>query len=290
MAPRAIASVKLSFGLVTIPVNIFTAGESTTRISFNWLHKKCGNRLRMQYYCPQDGDVVEKDERIKGYEFQKGEYVLFTPEELKVLEAKGTQTIDIAEFVPLDQVDRLYLEKVYYLGPDKGGDKAYHLLGAALRKTKRAAVAEYNARGKQYLVLIRPMGEKGLVMEQLHYHDEIKPFSEVPLGSASLKQTELKLAVQIVQQASSARFKPHQYKDEVRQRVLKTIQKKVDGEDITKIKASPQKKVIDLMDALKQSLATDHFGKKLTKKEIIEQAKKQSRTSGKASKSKKKRA
>ena len=260
MPPRSIATATLSFGLVSVPVNIYASAESSARVSFNWLNKKTGRRVKQQYYDPDSGENVQRSEMIKGYEFQKGQYVTFTDEELKALEAKATQTIEIAEFIPADQVERLYLDRAYYLGPDKGGDRAYRLLSAALRETGRAALARYAARGKQYLVMIRPKGE-GLVMEQLHYADEIKPFGEVPVGEAEVKEDELKLAKQLVEQAASDNFHPEKYKDDVRERVLENIQRKVDGEDITTVSDSqPQTKIIDLMEALKASLAATQSG------------------------------
>src|ERR671923_2615574 len=173
MPARSIASATISFGLVSVPVNLFSSSESSASIGFNMLHAKCGSRLKQQYICAKDGTVVEKDEITKGYEFAKDQYVLFSSEEIKAMEERATNAIDIAEFVPLAAVDRIYLEKVYYLGPGKGGERAYRLLAAALEATGRAALGQYSARGKQYLVLVRPMGDL-LVMEQLHYAGELK--------------------------------------------------------------------------------------------------------------------
>ena len=147
MAMRALASATVSFGLVSIPVKLYSSAESSSTIRFNQIHKKDGSRLKQQLVCAKDGEPVPKDEIVKGYEFAKGQYVLFTPEELKAIEEKATQTIDIAEFVPADQVERIYLDKVYYLGPDKGGARAYQLLARARRETGRAALAKYSARG-----------------------------------------------------------------------------------------------------------------------------------------------
>jgi DNA end-binding protein Ku len=218
------------------------------------LHKSCGTRLKQQYICPKDGGVVEKDEITKGYEFAKGQYVTFTPEEIKALDEKATNSIDIAEFVPLDSVDRMYLDKVYYLGPDKGGDRAYRLLGEALKATGRAAVAQYSARGKQHLVLLRPL-DGVLVMEQLHYAAELRPVSEVPHPDTPVKDVELALARQLIEQSSTDEFRPENYRDTVRERVLEAIQQKVEGQEITADEAPAETKIIDLMDALKASLA-----------------------------------
>ena len=255
MPARSIASATISFGLVSVPVNLFSSSESSASVSFNMLHAKCGSRLKQQYLCASEGTVVEKDETAKGYEFSKGQYVKFTPEEIKALDEKATNAIDIAEFVPLAAVDRIYLEKVYYLGAGKGGDRAYRLLVAALADTGRAALGQYSARGKQYLVLLRPMGDM-LVMEQLHYAGELKSADEVPLPEVALKDAELALARQLIEQASVEEFRPENYHDTVRERVLEAIQQKVEGQDITAAPAeAPQTKIIDLMDALKASLA-----------------------------------
>jgi DNA end-binding protein Ku len=219
------------------------------------LHKKCGTRLKQQYICPKDEEIVEKDDIAKGYEFSKGQYVLFSPEELKALDEKATNTIDIAEFVPLAQVDRIYLEKAYYVGPDKGGERAYRLLSEALKETGRAALGQYAARGKQNLVLIRPM-DGVLVMEQLHYAPEIRKASEVPIPDVAVKEAELALARQLIEQSATDEFRPENYHDQVRDRVLEAIQRKVDGQEITaEPTQAPQTKIIDLMEALKASLA-----------------------------------
>jgi len=255
MPARSLASATISFGLVSVPVNLFSSSESSASISFNMLHAKCGSRLKQQYVCASEGTVVEKDEVTKGYEFAKGQYVRFTPEEIKALDEKATNAIDIAEFVPLAAVDRIYLEKVYYLGAGKGGERAYRLLAAALADSGRAALGQYSARGKQYLVLLRPMGDI-LVMEQLHYHGELKSADEVPRPEVTIKDAELALARQLIEQASVDEFRPENYRDTVRDRVLEAIQQKVEGQEITATPAeAPQTKIIDLMDALKASLA-----------------------------------
>ncbi len=255
MAARSIGSATISFGLVSVPVNLFSSSESSAAISFNMLHTTCGSRLKQQYICSKEGTVVEKDEIGKGYEFSKGQYVRFSTEEIKALDEKATNTIDIAEFVPLAAVDRIYLEKVYYLGAGKGGERAYRLLVAALEDTGRAALGQYSARGKQYLALIRPMGDI-LVMEQLHYQGELKSADDVPRPDVVIKDAELALARQLIEQGAVEEFKPQNYRDTVRERVLEAIQQKVDGQEITAEPAgAPQTKIIDLMDALKASLA-----------------------------------
>jgi DNA end-binding protein Ku len=254
MAPRPISSATISFGLVSVPVSLYSASESSATVSFNMLHKACGTRLKQQYVCPNEGEVVQKDDIAKGYEFAKGKYVIFTPEEIKALDEKATNSIDIAEFVPLSAVDRIYLDRVYYLGPDKGGDRAYRLLGEALKQTGRAAVGQYSARGKQHLVLIRPL-DGVLVMEQLHYAGELRPASEVPHPETPVKEAELALARQLIEQSSTDEFRPENYHDTVHERVLEAIRGKVEGQEITAEPAPPETKIIDLMDALKASIA-----------------------------------
>ena len=255
MSARPIATANVSFGLVSIPVKIYSSGESSTGVHFNMLHKKCGTRLKQQYVCPADNEIVPRTEVSKGYEFGKGQYVLFTDEELKALQERATHAIDITEFLPTAKVDPVYYEKCYYLGPDKGGDRAYKLLSQALAKSGRSAVAKYAARGKQYLVLLRPV-DNALVMQQLRYPDEIRPIAEVPLGDATVKAAELALALQIVEQAVTDKFRPEQYEDEVRKRIMAQIERKVEGQDITiQPEDEPKAQVIDLMAALRSSLA-----------------------------------
>ena len=254
MSAHAIGSATLSFGLVSVPVKMFSTGEPSAAISFNWLHKKDGARLKQQYVCSKEGAKVEKDEMVKGYEFTKGQYVIFTPEELKALEEKATGAIEITEFVPDKQVDRLYLEKSYFLGPDKGGERAYRLLSEALKQTGRVAVGQYAARGKQYVIAVRAMNG-GLVMEQLRYANEVRSIAEVPIPKVDLKKPELQLATQLIEQAASEAFRPDAYEDNVRKRILEQIQRKVDGQEITEEPTeAPKTQIIDLMEALKASL------------------------------------
>jgi DNA end-binding protein Ku len=255
MPARSIATATISFGLVSVPVNIYSSSESKASISFNMLHKKCGSRLKQYYTCIKDNETVTRDDTVKGYEFAKDQYVILTPEELKALEEKATSTIDVIEFVPLAKVDREYLEKVYYLGPDKGGERAYRLLAEALKESGRAALGQYAARGQQHLVLLRALNNR-LVMEQLHYADEVRPTSEVPIPEGEVKPAELKLAMQLIEQTATDEFEPTKYKDTVRERVLEAIQKKVEGQEITAdVPGGGGEKIIDLMEALKASLS-----------------------------------
>jgi DNA end-binding protein Ku len=258
MSARAIASGTVSFGLVTIPIKLYSTGEPAVGISFNMLHKTCGTPVKYRYYCPTDDRLVERDEIAKGYEYAKGQYVLFSDEELKALNPEPTNSVDIAEFVPLDEVDPVYFDRAYYLGPDKAGDRAYRLLARAMRQTGRAALATYAARGKNYLVLIRPFGDEGLVMQQLRYADEVRSFSEVPLGSAEVKPAELDLALKLIDQIASEVFKPETYKDEVRLKTRELIDQKIAGQEITAPpQEAPKAQIIDLMEALKASLGSE---------------------------------
>ena len=245
----------ISFGLVSIPVKLYSTGESAAGIQFNMLHKKCGSRLRQQYFCPVDNEVVGREDMVKGYEYSKNQYVLFTGEELKALVPEPTNAVEITEFVPLERVDPVYYEKSYYLGPDKGGDRPYLLLAEAMKRTGRAALARYSARGKDQFVLLRPYAG-GLVMQQLRYSDELRSFDEVPVGSADVKEPELKLAIQLIEQIATDQFKPEEYEDKQRQQVRSLIERKVQGEEITAAPVeAPKAQVIDLMAALKASLA-----------------------------------
>jgi DNA end-binding protein Ku len=255
MPARAVGTANISFGLVSVPVKLFSAADYSAGVSFNWIHKDCGSRLKQQYICARDGAKVERDDMIKGYEFAKDRYVTFTPDELKALEERGDGSIDIVEFVPADKVERVYFDKPYYLGPDKGGDRAYRLLAEAMRKTGLSALGRYAARGKQYLVMLTPM-RNGMIMEQLHYAHEVRTMDEVPIPSGEVKDQELKLAINLIEQLKSSDFTPDQYKDDVRERVLELIQRKVEGEDITEaVEEAPKTQIIDLMEALKASLA-----------------------------------
>jgi len=255
MPARAIGTSTIAFGLVSLPVKLYSTGESARKISFNMVHKDCGTRVKQQYVCPKDDVIVPREDMLKGYEFAKGQFVLFDEEELKVVEAPKSDSIDIVAFVPAEKVDRLYFNKAYYLGPDKGGARAYRLLAAALRKAGRVAIAKQATRGKGYLVMVRPH-EEGLLLEQLFYADELRAFDEVPLEEGDVNEAELKLAMQLIEQASSDAFDAKAYKDEVYEKTLELIQKKVEGQEITAAPVEESKtQIIDLMAALKASLA-----------------------------------
>ncbi len=254
MPPHSMGSGTISFGLVSIPVRMYTAA-SGTGVSFNLLHEKCGSRIKQQQTCPVCNEVVDRTHLVKGFEFAKDQYVRFTEEELKQLEQENSKLIEIEEFVPLDKVDPIYFEKTYYLGPDSGGEKPYRLLTDAMSKTNRVALAKFVMRGKENLVLIRA-AQGGLMLHGMYFADEVRDFSEVDKGeSAKLKAGELELAERLIKELANDKFQPEKYHDEYRGKVLEVVNMKVEGKEITT--AAPQSEraqVIDLMDALKQSL------------------------------------
>ena len=253
MAARATGSGTISFGLVSIPVKLYSTVDTTKAVRFNFLTED-GSRVKQQYVSAATGEVVPRDELVQGYEFAKGQFVLFSKEEMKAMNVEATNAIEITEFVPVREVERIYIEKVYYLGPDKGAARSYHLLKAALAETERAALAKYAARGKSYLVLLRPMGD-GLVMEQLKHADELRDFDAVPLDLVDVDQSELELAVQIIEQRVAEKFAPEIYEDEVRSRMMELIEQKVEGQEIAvPQEEQPEAKIVDLMEALKASV------------------------------------
>jgi DNA end-binding protein Ku len=255
MAARATGSGTISFGLVSIPFKLYTAASSQN-VSFNLLHKKCGGRMKQQYFCPVDNEIVERGDMIKGYEHSRDKYVHFSDEELKRLEAERSDRLDIVEFVPEETVDLVYLEKTYYLGPDKGGDRAYKLLSQAMERMEKIAVGRYWTRGKEQLVLVRPY-KGGLALHQVYYADEVRSFDDVEFPTnVTFKPIEEELADKLIEQLSVEQFRPEQYHDEYKDRVIAAVEQKVAGEEITVIAEAPQAQIIDLFEALKKSLGS----------------------------------
>jgi DNA end-binding protein Ku len=253
---RSIASLTISFGLVAIPVKLYSATVSSERISFNLLREKDGSRVKQQYIAVNDGKPVERSEMVKGYEFAKDQYVRFSPEELKALEDATTHAIDIGQFVPLDSVDPLYFDGTYYLAPDKGGAKPYTLLATALRKSQQCAVGRWISRGKEHIVIIRAL-EDGLVMHQLHFKAEVRDLKDLGIEAAPVSEPELKLARQLIDHLGAKRFDPNEFVDEHRARVEAAIQRKVDGKEVSLAEGPVSAKggnVIDLMEALRASI------------------------------------
>ncbi len=255
MAARAISSGTISFGLVSIPVKLFTAASSE-QVRFNMLHTKCGGRLKMQYYCPIDDEVVERSDTTKGFEYARGQYVKFEDEELKNLEAERSNSIEIVEFVPLEQFDLVQVEKSYYLGPDKGGDKAYQLLSESMKAKGKVAVGRWAARGKEQLVLIRPY-QDGLIFHQLYYSKEVRAFDQIDTGATfEFSDKERDLAERLIDQLSEKEFDVGKYHDSYNDRVLAAVQQKVAGEEVSVAPEAPKAQIIDLFEALKKSLAS----------------------------------
>ena len=256
MPVRSIGSGAISFGLVSIPVNLYVAASSESP-SFNLLHTKCGSRIKQQRFCPVCKEVVERQELVKGYEVEKNQYVRLTDDELKALEGEASEAIEIFEFVPLAKVDPIYFERSYYLGPDKGGEKAYRLLADSMVQAGKVALAKFVLRGKENLVIVRP-AQKGLVMHTMYFYNEVRNFDEIGKGeSAKISGSETKLATRLIDELSNDAFEPEKYEDEYAQRVLDLIKKKAEGEEVTlSLTPSQPGKVIDLMEALKRSLGS----------------------------------
>ena len=255
MAARSIASLTLSFGLVSIPVKLYSATQASGAVSFNLLHKGCGSRLRQQYLCQREGVVVERADMVKGYEFAKDQYVVFTPEELKEMEEKGTNLVEIDAFVPSDSIDLVYYDHTNNHNPDKGGDKPYALLAEAMRQSQRSAVAKWAARGKQYIVQLRAV-PGGIVLQQLLYAPEVRSIDELDIAATPEKDQELALAKQLIAQISADTFDASAYKDDVKTRIEAAIERKIEGKEIevAPTLAAPSGQVIDLMEALRASV------------------------------------
>ncbi|HAK51559.1 MAG TPA: Ku protein [Gammaproteobacteria bacterium] len=262
MAARATGSGVISFGMVSIPVKLYSTVDSSKAIHFNMLRKD-GAGLKQQYVASTDGDLVEREDRVKGYEFAKGQYVFFTDEEMKAMDAKSTNEINITEFVRADQVNAIYIERVNFLGPDKGAARSYHLLAEAMRKTGKSALAKYAARGKCYLVMIHLLDD-GLIMVQLRHQEELRSFSNVEIPDAEIEKAELDLVIQLVEQVATDEFYPENYVDEVRHHMMEMIEKKVNGQDIVVVQEEQEEaKIIDIMEALKASLESNKTSGKL---------------------------
>jgi DNA end-binding protein Ku len=255
MAARSIASLSLTFGLVSIPVRLYSATESASGISFNLLHT-CGSRLKQQYLCLKENVPVERAEMLKGYEFEKDRYVMFTPAELKTLENAARHTIDIVSFIPLAAVDPIYYDKAYYLAPDKRGAKPYALLVEAMRESGRCALARWAWKGKEYVVQVRA-NDEGLVLQQLLYAAEVRTMKELEIEKVDVQKPELGLALQLIGQISAESYDPGAFVDEEKKRIEAAIDRKIAGNEIAESAApepAAQGQIIDLMEALRASL------------------------------------
>jgi DNA end-binding protein Ku len=255
MAARSIASLSLSFGLVSIPVKLYSATESSSSVKFNMLARD-GSRLKQQYVSEKDQAVVPRSEMVKGYEFEKDRFVLFSPEELKALEESSSPSIDIISFIPEKSVDPLFYDKAYLLAPDKRGAKPYALLAEAMRQSHRCALAKWAWKAKQYVVQIRP-SEDGLVLQQLLYAAEVRSHKDLDIEKVDVSQGELQLALQLIDQIAAESYDPAQYVDEEKKRILAAIDAKIAGQQVvasTPVETQGTGQVIDLMEALRASL------------------------------------
>ncbi|MEK6295356.1 MAG: Ku protein [Paraburkholderia tropica] len=252
---RSIASLSLSFGLVSIPVRLYSATESSATIRFNMLAPD-GSRVEQQYVSKSTGKKVERSEMNKGYEFEKGKFVVFTADELKALEESPSHIVEILAFVPDRAVDPIYYDKAYFVAPDKRGAKPYSLLQRALLASGRCALASWNNKGKTYMVQIRATDD-GLVFQQLLWRAEVRSLKDLDIEHVSVSDAELKLALQIIAQGESETYDPEQYENVEQKRVLAAIDAKIEGQQIVAPaeEATPAGgQVIDLMDALRASL------------------------------------
>lgn len=255
MAARSIASLSLGFGLVSIPVRLYSATESSSTVHFNLLSKD-GSRVKQQYVSEKDQTVIPRSELVKGYEFEKDRYVIFAPEELKALEEGASHLIDIVAFIPEKAVDPIYFDKAYLLAPDKRGGKPYNLLRAAMQQSGRCALARWAWKSKQYVVQVRA-NDDGLVLQQLLYADEVRSLKDLHVEKITPSAAELKLALQLIDQISTDTYDPTLFEDEEKKRILAAIDAKIAGEEVVAVEhpedvASGQ--VIDLTEVLRASL------------------------------------
>lgn len=250
---RSLQSASLSFGLVNIPVKLYTAASSKS-VAFHMLHEKDGSRIRNHLFCEAENKQVSRDEVVKGYEVTKGRYVEVTDEELTAMEEAANHNVEILEFVPLGAVDPVYFQKTYYLGPDKGGEKPYRLLVEAMKQQNRGAVAKFVMRGKETLVMVRPYNGDHLALNALYYADEVRDVREIDAPKGQIRDGELKLAQQLLENLSCDKWDPEKYQDTYRERVLELIWKKEKGQAVVAPERARTGEVLDLMSALKRSL------------------------------------
>ncbi|HVT03427.1 MAG TPA: Ku protein [Thermoanaerobaculia bacterium] len=254
MALRAIRSATITFGLVSIPVKFYTA-TSSEDVHFHLLHASCGSRVNRKWWCPEHEKIISADELIRGYEVRKGKYVTLTDEEIDALETDDNRALEIGEFVELEQIDPVYFEKAYFLGPGSGGGKTYKLLASALKKQKKVALASWVSANRDHLVVIRPY-EKGLVLHTMFYADEVRDFGAIDMEGGELREKEVRLAEMLIDELTEKKFDPLHFKDEYRARVLTRIKAKAKGKDIIVAEEEDEKggEVIDIMEALRRSL------------------------------------
>src|SRR5437016_10275669 len=255
MALRPLRNAMISFGLVSIPVRFYTATKSED-IHFNLLHASCGTRVNRKWWCPYHEKIVDSEELIRGYAVTKNKYVTFTDEEMEVLETDDNRALDITEFVDIKEIDPVFYEKAYFLGPAPGGGKTYKLLASAMKKESKVAVARWVAAGKEHLVVIRPF-ENGLILHTMFYADEVRDFASIDLEDTAVREKEVQLAEMLINELTEEKFNPMAFKDEYRERLLERIREKARGKTIVVVERDVDEatgEVVDIMDALRRSL------------------------------------
>jgi DNA end-binding protein Ku len=255
MALRPLRNATITFGLVNIPVRFFTATKSED-ISFNLLHKDCGSRVNRKWWCPEHDQTITYDDMIRGYAVAKNRYVTFSDEEIEALESDDNRALEITEFVDLDQIDPVFFEKAYYLGPAPGAGKTYKLLAEAMKKQNKVAVARWVSGGREHLVVVRPF-ENGLILHTMYYADEVRDFGAVDIEDAQPRDKEVALAEMLINELTEEAFNPLAYKDEYRERLMDRIRAKAEGETIVSPAAAEDSRageVVDIMEALRRSL------------------------------------
>ncbi len=242
----------LTFGLISIPVRMFAAARGE-RISFNQLHKECHSRLKQPLFCPVCNRNVERSEIVKGYEYEKDQYVLFSEEELDKIEPPSAHVMEILEFVKLNEMDPLYFDSSYYISPEEAGVKAYKLLMKAMEESGYGAVAKLTMHQREHIVIIRP-GSRGMTLHTMFYSNEIRAAESIPTDNVEVKDQEKKLAEQLIA-SLAAPFEPQKYRDEYQENVRALIAAKLKGQEVTEVAQPHLAPVIDLMEALKKSIA-----------------------------------
>ena len=254
MALRPLRNATISFGLVSIPVRFYTATKSED-IHFNLLHASCGTRVNRKWWCPYHEEIVSSDELIRGYAVTKDKFVTLSDEEIEALETDDNRALDITEFVDLSEIDPLFYEKTYFLGPAPGGGKTYTLLATAMKKGNKVAVARWVANGKGHLVVVRPY-DKGLILHTMYYADEVRDFRSLDIEEAPAREKEVQLAELLISELTVKKFNPLAFKDDYRGRLLARIRDKARGKAIVEEEKEEEKggEVIDIMEALRRSL------------------------------------
>jgi DNA end-binding protein Ku len=254
MALRPLRNATISFGLVSIPVRFYTATKSED-VHFNLLHESCGTRVNRKWWCPHHEKIVSSDELIRGYAITKNKYVTFTDEEIESLETGDNKALEITEFVDLAEIDPVFFEKSYFLGPAPGGGKTYRLLSQAMKKQNKVAVANWISNGKQHLVTLRPY-EKGLVLHTMFYADEVRDFDAIDIEEGTVREKEVSLAEMLIDELTEKKFDPLQFNDEYRKKLLERIRAKSHGKTIVSEEPEEEEggEVIDIMEALRRSL------------------------------------